>query len=313
MGDEVSTLVVCARVKPECAADFAHWHQAWQSAVLGAPGALSFEYFPPVPPDRQEAVALARFTGGEALAAWRRSDRNRELIAQAEPLAAGGIVMQLAGEAAAAYQVERGATLVVITEIKPGREAEYRVWADEMQKVQEGFAGYVGSFVSPPQHNESGWTTVLRFDSVAHLDAWVKSPQRTAMLRKAEDLIVGFRAQRVATSFPGWVPNDPATGKPPSAWKTAGLVLLGLFPIVMLELRFLNPVLRAWNFPPALGTFTGNAISVALTTWPLMPLLIRAFHAWLFPERQPRWLVLTSPWILLLCYVIEIAVLWRLL
>jgi hypothetical protein len=57
----------------------------------------------------------------------------------------------------------------------------------------------------------------------------------------------------------------------------------------------------------------GNALSVALTTWPLMPLAIYAFHAWLFPDNQPRWLGMTMPIVLVLCYVIEIAVLWHLL
>jgi hypothetical protein len=64
---------------------------------------------------------------------------------------------------------------------------------------------------------------------------------------------------------------------------------------------------------PAVGTFIGNALSVALTTWPLMPLAIWGFHAWLFPENQPRWLVQTMPIALVLCYLIEIAVLWHLL
>jgi hypothetical protein len=94
-------------------------------------------------------------------------------------------------------------------------------------------------------------------------------------------------------------------------WKTACLVLLTLFPVVMLELKFLNPHLH--GLPPALATFTGNAISVLLTTWPLMPLAIRFFRPWLFPEGQPRALVLAMPFVLLGCYALEIAVLWRLL
>ena len=44
-----------------------------------------------------------------------------------------------------------------------------------------------------------------------------------------------------------------------------------------------------------------------------MPLAIWGFHAWLFPENQPRWLVLTMPIVLVLCYALEIALLWHLL
>ena len=65
------------------------------------------------------------------------------------------------------------------------------------------------------------------------------------MVKESEDLVQGFHAQRVDTSFPGWVRNDPTTGKPPNMWKTACLVLLTLFPVVMLELRFLNPQLAS--------------------------------------------------------------------
>ena len=182
--------------------------------------------------------------------------------------------MQLVGQAAVDYTVAHGVTMVIVTEIKPGKEAAYRAWADRIQKLQATFPGYLGSFVQPPQHKETGWTTVLRFDSAANLDGWMKSPARAAMVKESEDLVAGFHAQRVDTSFPGWAPNDPATGAPPSMWKTACLVLLTLFPVVMLELRFLNPHLEALN--PAVRTFIGNAISVGLTTWPLMPLAIFA-------------------------------------
>jgi uncharacterized protein len=311
VSDEASTLLLCARVRQGSEGEFAQWHVRWQSSVLASKGALSVELWPPAPPDQLETVVLARFKSVDALRKWRRGDRNRELIAEVAPLVEGGLVMQLVGQAAVDYSVRHGVTMVMVTDIKPGKEAAYRAWADRIQKLQATFPGYVGSFVQPPQHSETGWTTVLRFDSTAHLDAWLKSDARAAMVKESGDLVEGFHAQRIDTSFPGWVANDPATGKPPNMWKTAGLVLLTLFPVIMLELRFLNPQLAMLN--PAVRTFIGNAISVAVTTWPLMPLAIWIFSAWLFPENKPRWLVLTSPFVLLLCYVIEIALLWHLL
>ncbi|MGP8099920.1 MAG: hypothetical protein ACLQHL_03995 [Candidatus Cybelea sp.] len=306
-----ANLVLCARVRPDKESEFAQWHVRWQTAVLAAPGALSFEYRPPAPPDQEEAIALASFDSMDSLRRWRHGDESRFLITQAVPLVEGGIVMQLAGQAAAGYIPQHSATELIITQIKPGKEEAYRAFAERIQKAQEAFPGYVGSFVQPPHQKEPGWTTVFRFDTEENLERWLRSPRRAELLKESEDLTHGFVAQRMDTSFPGWVPNDPATGKPPSIWKTACLVLLTLFPVVMLELKFLTPNLRTLN--PALGTFFGNAISVALTTWPLMPLAVRAFHAWLFPENQPRWLVLTSPFVLLCCYAIEIALLWRLL
>ncbi len=311
MSDDVSTLLLCARVRPGSEAAFAQWQVRWQTSVLASAGAVSVEFWPPAPPDQLESVAITRFASVDALRQWRRGDRNRELIEEVAPLVEGGLAMQLVGQAAVDYTVRHGVTMVMVTDIKPGKEAAYRAWADRIQKLQATFPGYVGSFVQPPQHKETGWTTVLRFDSAANLDRWIKSKERAAMVKESEDLVQGFHAQRVDTSFPGWVANDPTTGKPPNLWKTASLVLLTLFPVIMLELKFLNPQLATLN--PALRTFIGNAISVAVTTWPLMPLAIFGFHAWLFPENKPRWMVLTMPIVLVLCYVVEIALLWHLL
>jgi uncharacterized protein len=310
VADDFSSLLLCACVKPGSEPAFGQWQASWQTAAL-ATGAESVEFWPPAPPDQLEWVGVARFASDEALRKWRRGEENRKLVEQITPLVEGGVVMQLVGQAAVDYSVKHGVTMVIVTEIKPGRETEYRAWTERIQKLQAKFPGYIGSFVQPPQPKEAGWTAVLRFDSAANLDHWLKSKERADMIKEAEDLIEGFRAQRVDTSFPGWVPNNPATGKPPNKWKTASLILLTLFPVVMLELRFLNPQLKSLN--PALGTFIGNAISVALTTWPLIPLAIWGFSAWLYPENKPRWLVMTMPVVLVLCYLIEIALLWNLL
>ncbi|HXO18063.1 MAG TPA: antibiotic biosynthesis monooxygenase [Candidatus Dormibacteraeota bacterium] len=307
-----STLLLCARVRQGHEQEFRTWQARWQHEMLQSPGARSFEVLPETP-DQDEVVGVAHFETLKALRAWRHGRTNGALIDEVREHVDGGMVMQLAGKAAAEYYVQQSATEVIITRVKAGKEEAYRAFADRIQHAQQNFPGYIGSFVQPPQHHETGWTTVLRFQTVRDLDHWLNSPERKALLKESEDLVEGFQAQRVDTSFPGWVPADPSTGKPPNMWKTAGLVLLVLFPVIMLELRFLNPVLRAAHFPPALGTFTGNAISVALTTWPLMPLAIRAFHYWLFPEGQPKWLVLTSPGILFACYLVELAIFWRLL
>jgi antibiotic biosynthesis monooxygenase (ABM) superfamily enzyme len=310
VSSEPSTLLLCARILPGRDKAFAQWQIAWQTAALAA-GALSVEFWPPAAPDQLEAVVTARFASIDDLRKWRRGEQHRALVEQATPLVEGGLVMQLVGQAAVEYSVRHGVTMVMVTDIKPGKEPAYRAWVDRIQKLQATFPGYIGSFVQPPQHNETGWTTVLRFDSAAHLDGWLKSEARAAMVKESEPLVQGFHAQRVDTSFPGWVPSDPATGKPPNMWKTACLVLLTLFPLVMLEIRFLNPHLTALN--PAVSTFIGNAITVALTTWPLMPIAIWGFHAWLYPDNKPRWLVTTMPILLVLCYALEIALLWHLL
>ncbi len=307
-----ATLILCACVREGKEPEFRAWQARWQAEALRSPGAQSCEQVPQTP-DQDETVSIARFATLDALRVWRHSEANRALIESARALVEGGVVMQLTGKAAVEYYLQQSATEVIITHIKVGKDEAYRAFADKIQRVQQTFPGYIGSFVQPPHQNETGWTTVLRFNAVRDLERWLESPERAVLLKEADELIEGFDAQRVDTSFPGWVPADPATGRPPNRWKTASLILLVLFPVIMLELKFLNPVLKMAGFSPALGTFTGNAISVALTTWPLLPLALRGFHPWLYPEGQQRALVTAMPFILLFCYAIELAVFWRLL
>lgn len=205
-------------------------------------------------------------------------------------------------------------TEVITTDVKAGQESAYRDWADRVEAAQRAFDGYLGSFVQPPGDGQQAWTTLMRFDSVEHLQTWMNSPQRASLLKEREDLVEREMLHQLSNSFPGWIPNNPATGKPPSKWMTASLVLLTLYPVIMLELKFLNPVLRHYALHPAIATFLGNSISVIVTTWPLMPLAIRAFSWWLFPtEQTPSYLKWVGALVVAACYGLEILLLWNLL
>jgi antibiotic biosynthesis monooxygenase (ABM) superfamily enzyme len=90
------------------------------------------------------------------------------------------------------------------------------------------------------------------------------------------------------------------------------VVMLVLFPMVMLELRWLHPLLGGLN--PAAAVFVEIAVSVVLTAWPFVPLAIRALKWWLLPaRRRARWLNPAGIALLAALYGIEIAALWHLL
>ncbi len=132
--------------------------------------------------------------------------------------------------------------------------------------------------------------------------------------QKSKAFIESEELMRLATAFPGWVPIDPMTGKGPPNWKTAMLVLLGLFPVVMLEMRFLSPILSALGIHASLATFIGNSISVAVTSFFTMPWCVRWFGWWLFPEKGLEKRLTTNGLAILgLLYAVEIIALWRLL
>jgi uncharacterized protein len=304
------TLIVSVRVRSGQEAAFEAWQLRWRAAVLAADGALSCDLWPAAPPDQDDAVAVVRFASGDALRAWRASDLHKALIAEVAPFVEDGVVTQLTGAVAAAYYVERAATELIVTRVLPGRADAYREWFDRIAKTQAAAPGYVGAFVHPPQDAQDAWTTVLRFDSTEHLNSWLSSPVRLALVEESTRFTDKLVFQPFDTSFPGWTSYDPKTGKPPSRWRTACLVLLVLLPIALLEVKYLDPFIADWH--RSLISLVNLSGGVILTTYPLMPFMTRTFRGWLFPEEGPWWSSYAYGATLLAILGIELAAFWRL-
>jgi len=138
----------------------------------------------------------------------------------------------------------------------------------------------------------------------------MNAPERKEMLSESKAFIEHEQLTRLATSFPGWFPTDPKTGHGPPKYKAGMLVLLGLFPIVMLEARFLNPRLASLNF--SLGMFIGNVLSVAATTYLTMPLFVKALKWWLLPEPDaPKSVHWKGTLLVCALYALSVAVFWK--
>jgi hypothetical protein len=282
---------------------------AWQAEVLtraaGFTGFLNSEITPSR--DASSWAVMLRFANTGHLDAWRESETWRHLLEEVQSLIAEKSSIEIEVKET---EPDGGVIEVIVTKVKPGKEAAYREWETKTQQAQSKFPGYCGSYVQPPLAGELGWTTLMRFDTAEHLDKWLKSPERAALISEAEPLIDYAHLQRMETSFPGWFPTDPKTGHGPPNWKAAMLVLLGLFPIVMLESLFLSPCLASLNF--SLALFIGNTISVALTTWLTMPVFIKALDWWLFPKPDaPKSVHWKGTLLIFAFYASSIAIFWK--
>lgn len=275
-------------------------------------GVVSAEIIPPANSGQTEWSLVQRFYSAELLESWRQSEACRALFEEIQPRVTKQDIA--IGESVdTSYGTVGSVSVAIVTKVKPGQEAAYCKCEGQFQSAQARRPGYKGVYVQPPTKSTPEiWTTLNRFDSPAALDQWFSSDERKKLLEQSEQVVHSTEYQKVTTSFPGWFPSKNAGAKGPPNWKTALLILLGLYPIVMLEIRFLNPVFSGLN--PALTNFIGNTLSVALTTWITMPLAIKAFSSWLFPTTDtPKWINSASIASLVCIYAIEIALLWKLL
>lgn len=306
--------IATVRVRPSEDAAFTAWKARHDVALDRFPGFVSSDILPPSASGGTEWTIIVTFRTPAELAAWQQSSERSDLIRDGATIFEGGTFAEIEQPGNAGTAPETQVTEVVFSKVKPGQEATYREWAARIQAAQARHPGYRGTFLQPPEEPGGFWTTILRYDTAAHLEGWMHSPERRQLIAEARDFIEHEHLTRLATSFPGWVPIDPMTGEGPPNWKAALLVLLGLFPIVMLEMRYLSPVLTSLGLHASLATFIGNAISVALTSFATMPLCVRAFGWWLFPE-GPRAASATTRGVALLAvlFTAEVLILWRLL
>jgi hypothetical protein len=309
-----AVLIASAKLRPGQDQSFSAWQARHNAIIDKFPGFIGSDVIPPTQPDSNEWTIVLNFRSEDELAAWQRSNERAELIGEVVPLLEGGSL----GEA---VQLDRpgaapgpNVTEVIFSKIKPGMDATYREWAVRIQAAQAKYAGYRGMYLQPPTEKDGLWTTIIRFDTAEHLEAWMDASERAELLAESKAFIDQEQLMRLATSFPGWVPINPVTGKGPPNWRTALLVVLGLFPTVMLEMRFLGPILTGLGLHASAATFISNCISVAVTTFITMPLFIRWFGWWLFADKKsPSWSEPAGLSLLVALFAIEIGALWNLL
>ena len=145
-----------------------------------------------------------RFADSAHLEAWRKSETWHRLLEDAAPLLAEKSSIEVEVKES---EADGGVVEVIITQVKPGKEAAYREWETRIQQAQSKFPGYRGSYVQPPVAGELGWTTLMRFDTAEQLDRWLKSPERAALVKEAESLVDYAHLQQNGNFLPWMVPD----------------------------------------------------------------------------------------------------------
>lgn len=278
----VATAVTAVQVRQGKEGAFTGWLTELNKTISTFPGYVSAVVIPPVPPLQADWVMVQRFQTLEQLRAWLDSDARRSLVDESSSLLADEGTTNVIQGTNTELSPHDMVTEIITVSVKPGMEEAYRDWVDRIRQVEAKFPGYQGLQLQPPIPGlQDNWVSLLRFDTSEHLNAWLESDARRDALQEVEQFI-DKREQQVATSFSGWFTFGDAPGQAPPSWKQSMIVLLTLYPIVMLEQMFLNPLLRSLGMAEAI--FIGNLLSVAATGFVLIPLALRAFEWWLLPR-----------------------------
>jgi uncharacterized protein len=177
-------------------------------------------------------------------------------------------------------------TTTVTRRVKPGHEAAYEQFLDGIIAAASRFPGHLGAEVFRPQTAAAGdYRIVYRFDSAAHLHAWLDSPEHAAWLERAEPHVIGPLRRQVLTGLEAWftLPTQPSLPPPPRS-KMAVLTWVTIFPLITLVVVATAPLLGSLPLVARLAVTTG--VTVPLMTWVVMPRVTRLLHRWLYPDRR---------------------------
>ncbi|MCP9272103.1 antibiotic biosynthesis monooxygenase [Mycolicibacterium arenosum] len=98
------------------------------------------------------------------------------------------------------------ATVIIGQKVRPGCEQEFEAWQVDVNSKAAAYPGFLGAEINPPTAVQSDWVVVYRFDSVAHVQAWINSATRQDLLASGERFFDGPGTQQVISG--GARPTD---------------------------------------------------------------------------------------------------------
>jgi antibiotic biosynthesis monooxygenase (ABM) superfamily enzyme len=153
-------------------------------------------------------------------------------------------------------------------------------WQRDVTATAQHFHGYQDTDVfAPSADRPEEWVSVIHFEDDETLKHWMDSPERAEWVTKLRAKVGEFQVQTLHGGFGAWFTglNRAADVIPP--WKMALTVLFGLYPTVMLLTIFVGPLTSPLGF--SVSMLIGNALSVALLQWLVVPMLSVPLGPWL--------------------------------
>lgn len=204
------------------------------------------------------------------------------------------------------------ASAVVVQRVPASLADWFMEWQVGVSQAAEGFAGYRGTDVYPPVDNgRNEWVVVLHFESDTLLKGWLDSSVRAQWVEKLQEQVGDFDLKAMPGGFGAWFAGlgQCSTAETPPSWKMALAVLLGLYPTVMVLTLFPGPYTEPFGL--AVAMLVGNALSVSLLQWAVMPVLTTVLAPWLKANSPNQKTLSVAGLFLILVLLAVLAILFR--
>jgi uncharacterized protein len=166
-----------------------------------------------------------------------------------------------------------GATVVITHRVREDKHRDYERWLDEIAPVCKASPGHLDwQIVRPIAGLTETYTVVIRFDTRAHLQAWMESPARSRLLERVQPL-VSQKEVHISSGLDFWFTPGDAKAGVPVRWKQYLVTWSAIYPLVLGVSLVANPVFDALGLPENhyLVTLAVTGVVVFLMVFLVMP------------------------------------------
>jgi antibiotic biosynthesis monooxygenase (ABM) superfamily enzyme len=168
--------------------------------------------------------------------------------------------------------------------VRTGAETEYEAWLKKITPIAKRFAGHRGiEFIRPPGGSGS-YTILLRFDTLGHVQEWLRSDIRRELVEEAKQFFERGEEIDIKTGLEFWFTPPTPAQKQAAPYKQALVTLSVVFPLTILVPWALQPLFQV--VPPlglpGVSNFLVASVIVILMTYVIMPRYTRVIAKWLY-------------------------------
>jgi len=194
-------------------------------------------------------------------------------------------------KAAEPEQVSYSSVVIEYT-VPQDKSWAFREWHRSLVHTAQEFPGFLRADRHRPlpcQGSLLKWYAVVHFEQPEDLNRWLLSPQRDDLLKRGRDLFKSYKFKSFETGVEGWFSHhsgNELTGLGPPAWKQILSVVLGLYPVIMIQDWVIDAfdLMKSWD--PASAMLVKNLVTTCILTLVVMPLIMRTLDFWLQPAHR---------------------------
>ena len=180
---------------------------------------------------------------------------------------------------------DEGATVVITHRVRQGQHEAYEEWLNEIGPLCRLSPGHLHWQIVRPMPGVPGtYTTIIRFDTREHLEAWMHSRERERLIEKVRPLLAHDDDFFVRSGLDFWFAPEGASAKVPVRWKQLLVTWSAIYPLVLLVPLAVLPVADALGLPSNryIDTLLSTGAVVFLMVYLVMPRYTRLVQRWLF-------------------------------